>query len=116
MSKEDFVEVIKEEFDNLYPKYSNMIQKMIDNNNFKFSKENYEDYYQMENVNYQITLSDKRKIKYFNKVDFKYYDSEDLSLLVTFKYFVSAPQLNHVLEIFLLIILFQLYPIFILVV
>lgn len=100
MSKEDFVEVIKEEFYNLYPKYSNMIQKMIDNDNFKFNKENYEDYYQMENVNYQITLSDKRKIKYFNKVDFKYYDSEDLSLLVTFKYFISAPQLNHVLEIF----------------
>ena len=70
----------------------------------------------MENVNYQITLSDKKKIKYFNKVDFKFYQSEDLSLLVTFKYFISAPQLNHVLKYSLLTILFLLFQISILVV
>jgi hypothetical protein len=99
-SREEIENIMKEEFDNIYPKYSNIIQNMIDNDNFKFDKENYKDYYQMENVNYQINISDKRKIRYFNKIDFKFYDSEDLSLLVTFKYFISAPQLNHVLEIF----------------
>ena len=98
--QDEFLKIIKEEFYNIYPKYSNIIKNMIDDKNFKFNEESYQDYYQMENVNYQITLSDKKKIKYFNKVDFKFYQSEDLSLLVTFKYFISAPQLNHVLEIF----------------
>ena len=98
--QDEFLKIIKEEFYNIYPKYSNIIKNMIDDKNFKFNEENYQDYYQMENINYQITLSDKKKIKYFNKIDFKFYESEDLSLLVTFKYFISAPQLNHVLEIF----------------
>lgn len=96
----EITENIKEEFSNIYPKYSNFVKLMIKNDDFNFDKKNYEDYYQLDNVNHQITISDKRKIKYFNKIDFKYYDSEDLSLLVTFKYFISAPQLNHVLEIF----------------
>ena len=100
MMKDEFLKIIEEEFYNIYPKYSNIISNMIDNDNFKFDEENYKDYYQMENVNYQINISDRKKIKYFNKIDFKFYESEDLSLLVTFKYFVSAPQLNHVLEIF----------------
>lgn len=100
MTKEEFKNIVKEEFYSIFPKYSNIIQSMIYNDNFKFNKENYVDYYQMENINYQINITDKKKIKYFNKIDFKFYESEDLSLLVTFKYFISAPQLNHILEIF----------------
>ena len=64
--QDEFLKIIKEEFYNIYPKYSNIIKNMIDDKNFKFNEENYQDYYQMENVNYQLYISDKKKIKYFN--------------------------------------------------
>ena len=92
-SEEQILDMIKDTRN--YILYRYIIKRMLEDNDFKINSETYPDYFQKENLVFQVNM---KKNNY--RDDYEYSESDDVSLLVSYKYFIDSPQLNRKLEIF----------------